>query len=589
MALNLNIGALNAGRALAVNAGQAIALGAGASVGGSAAFRATGALTVGSTGTGAINVAGSLQIDAGSVQAGALNAGRSIVVNAGGAGPNGGAAVNLATALAGDDITISSTNAAGSIVLGLASITGAGPDTAPAGRNLSLNASGANADVTYGGATGATLSGVTGVALSAGRDVTANVNGVLTLTKGSAGRTFTVRAQDLNIAGPLKTADLRVESLSGGFTLGGGGSVGKAPAGSAAAGGPPGLTLSDAEFQMISATGQAALYAGSSLGGARGDFTVLDLTIDPSRLPQLQLAAGANNDVNVTGVIAPTVSGGALAIGESAAGSPWNPGRILVSGSIGLANGTFEAGYTNVRAFREVGLFAGRDIILGSSAFIGLVANVAPDQIDLAHDKPAGVLALTADNGHIFLTADVLSLAADVRILQQNTGAVAHPNGLLLVNHAVNPVAAVLTTTRAQVVDLFGVLADRNGVLRSGAAAGLGVAVTGGSGGSGGSGGANNVRVGGFSTDLTSPTGSGAVAAATAQTTAQILTSPAASDDNPTEDQEAAAAGGSVAVEPAPLISIAQPALNQVISDPVELGSGSEESWRRKGARKANP
>jgi filamentous hemagglutinin family protein len=582
LALNLNAAALHAGRTLAVNAGQAIKLGADSTVGGSAALRTTGALTVGNTGTGAINVAGSLQIDAGSVQAGALNAGRSMVVNASGAGPSGGPAVSLATALAGDDITINSTNATGSIALGRASITGAGPDAAPAGRNLSLNASGASADVTYGGATGATLIGVTGVALNAGRDVTANVNGVLTLTQGSAGRTFTVRAQDLNINGPLKTADLRVESLSGGFTLGGGGSISQAPAGAAGAGGPPGLTLSEAEFQNILATGQVSLYAGSSLGGLSGDFIVLDLAIDPALLPHLLLAAGGSNDVNVIGVIAPTVSGGALTIGESATGSPWNPGRILVSGSIGFANGTFEAGYTDVRAFHEVALFAAQDIILGSSSFISLVANVAPDQIDLAHDKPAGVLALTADSGHIFLTADVLSLAADARIVQQNTGAIGQPNGLLVLNHKVGLVPTVLTTTRAQVVDLFGVLADGNGVLHSGAAAGLGINVSGGSGG-------GSVRLGGFNVDQISPTGASAIASATAQATAQILTSSAASADDPTQDQEAAAAGGSVAIEPAPLMSIAQPALDAVIGDPVELGAGSEESWRRRGPRQANP
>ncbi|MDB5425481.1 MAG: hypothetical protein JWQ29_2897, partial [Phenylobacterium sp.] len=75
-AASLDLGPLNAGRLMALDASRGITLRNGAAAGGAASFRTTGALNVG-TGAGAINAAGRLTIEAGTVAAGRLNSGRS--------------------------------------------------------------------------------------------------------------------------------------------------------------------------------------------------------------------------------------------------------------------------------------------------------------------------------------------------------------------------------------------------------------------------------------------------------------------------------------------------------------------------------
>jgi len=595
-AASVDLGPLNAGRAMAIDGGSGITLRSGASSGAASSFRTTGALNVGTVaapGTGAINTVGRLTIDAGTVAAGRLNSGRSVVVTAAGAGSANAAAVNVAQVLAGDDIAITTTNAAGSIVLGSAQITGGGADEAPTGRNLTLKALGAQGDITYGVAAGSALTGATGVSVAAGHDATLNVLGLLTLNTSSAGHNLTVRASDLDIVGAVTAGTFRVESLGGPLTLGG--STGASVAGRAAAG-TEGLRVTDAEFQKITVTGEAQFYAGSPGGTARGDLTVFDLSVDPAKLPGLLLAAGPNNDISIVGTLAPINSGGVLTVGDRSSSSGFQSGRILLSGSIGVSTGSPDQGFTGVRAFNEVGLNAQRDIILGSPRFIQLVNGLTAAQIDVANDKPAGVEPQGAEIGHIFLTAGVLALAAPAKIVQQNTGTRANGNGFYLTNLTTAPRDTVLTVTSAEIVDLFGSLRDKNGVLRTGAQATRLIQV-GGFGDSGGFG-AGDLRFNGFeSSPLSSFAGSGGSAANPVDVAAQGATQVASvlasvSDDSgglDGSDDDSGEGSGGTAVGPSPepvLISIARPDVTEIVSDPIELGSGNDEVWRSKTPKK---
>ena len=634
------------------------------------------------------------------MQAGRLTSGRSLVVNASGSG----AAVSLASALAEDDIVITSTNAAGSITLGSATLTGARADEAPAGRNLSLIARGAQADVTYGaaggsrllgatnvtiaagrdgalnladgssapsasvsagrdatlnlaggsalaGATvtasqdatvnlagGSTLAGatvtasrdaflnvagastvagasvtagqdailnvaggsaapgaavtarrdaflnvaggsaapnatvaagrdaivsvtggspLTGATVTAGRDATLNVDGLLTLRRGSAGRTFFISANDLELMGALTAATLRVESRSGGLDIGGGGQ--SAPSDAAAPRAPnAGMRLTDAEFQFIQVSDQASFYASPPGGVVRGDLTVADLSVNPGRVPRLLLLAGGDNDVLVTGVLAPTVNGGALTIGESGGDSAFRPGRILVTGSIGAATGSLDAGYTGVRAFDEVNLNATRDVIMGTARFVALIAATPPNRIDTARNMPAGSAPTPEERNRVFLTAGVLNANASQRIVQQNSGTTARPNGLFLTSSAAG---ALLQVSAAEVVDVSGIHRDRNGVLQPSL---LGVTQVSGRGG--------EIRFNGCSDDCSVMT------AATPQKLFQV-----------TEDSVAApvaAAVGGVAPA-APVLTLAPPSseAEDILLDPVALATGSAEIWRKRRAK----
>lgn len=554
-AASLDVGGLNAGRLLVVDAGRGITLNGTASAGGAATLRTGGALTIGA-GSGDLAAGGRLQLDVGSLAARRLLSGRSVVINASGTSANNGPAVNLASVVAADDIVITATHAAGGIVLGSATITGAGSDEAPTGRTLSLTARGAQGDVTYGAAaTGTAIDGATRVLFSAGRDVTANVAGKLNLAGGSAGRNFIIRANDLDLTGALTVANLRVESLGGGLSLGSPppSAVVRAPLG--APGASP-LSVSNAEFQFITATGEVGFYAGSALAPDRGDLTVLDLTVNTGRVPRLLLAAGGANDILVTGTLAPESGGGVLTIGESDPQSPWRPGRILVTGRIGFSTGSPAAGFADLRPFDEVNLNALRDVILGSSRFVALVAATPPGDIDISGNRPAGVAPTADERDRVFLTSANLSLSASERIVQQNTGSRAQPNGILITSQLSN--ARSLAVTPARVVDLFGAFRDGRGVITGGFQP--------------------TIRAGGATSPVIRFNGcavadGGCAVLASTRKAQQIedfdLTDPSLTDGLFTLPPEP------------PVLVLAEPESDAIVTDPVMLGTGSDELWRQ--------
>jgi hypothetical protein len=486
---------------------------------------------------------------------------------------------------AADDILVATTNAAGSIVLGQATLTGAGSDQAPAGRTLLLSARGANADITYGSTTGSPLTGATNVVLTAGRDVTANVTGLLSLKTGTAGRNFIIRAGDLNVTGQLTAQTLRIESLTGPLTLGGASSAAPAAAGVARAP-APGMTISGAEFAKIKVSDQASFYAGSTATGAgSGDLVILDISVDPALTPHLLLAAGSSNDVMVSGVIAPLANGGTLKIGDTGA---FAPSRILISGSVGSSSGSADTGYSGIRAFDSVGLVATNDILMGSARFLALISGLSPDQISISQNRPAGVAAAADELNHVFITAGVASLAAPNRLVQENTGTSTTANGLFL-NNITPPVDTLLTVAPSRSFDLFGAFRDKSGVIRSGTSIGAGaILVTSPAGGSsGGSGGGGTVHLNGVGvvngvslaageTMLKSAVAQLTLSSGSADSTSSASAGPSA--ENPSKSETVAT---KVATPPPPLIVVEQPDLQTITLDAVALGSGSDEIWRK--------
>jgi hypothetical protein len=453
----------------------------------------------------------------------------------------------------------------------------------------------------FGPAAGGSITGASSVLFEAGRDVTANVSGGLIINSGIAGRTLTLRSGDLEIAGPLTAPTVRIESIGRPVFLGAGGS---------------GLSISQAEFGRVSASGELQVVAGS------GGLTVADLNVDPAKVARLVLGAGGGADVTVGGVLAPTVTGGALAIGGTSAGDTFQPGRIVVTGSIGVSSGNAQTGFTGVRAFNQVSLSAQHDILIGSSRFVALVANLPADQIDVSHDMPAGAAPTAAEQDRLSITAGQLTLAAADRIVQQNTGAAGQSNGLYLTNTAGE--TQVLTLSPADVVDVFGAYADRNGTVRASLTSGI-VGVTAApepgqhirvngcevSACGAGASSTNSVKTLavaaytpptpgsgpiGSSPPPAGPSGSsgpagGADAASGGDSSGGDSTDSGGSGDQADQGGESGDQNGegTAISTQAPLLGFAPPDLSQPQSDPVVIGAGSDELWRSRRTEPPKP
>jgi filamentous hemagglutinin family protein len=424
-----------------------------------------------------------------------------------------------------------------------------GAALAPVGRDLSITALG---DFTS-----------TGV-VTAARNVSLDVAGKATLAGGAVGDDVHISAADLTLGGTITAKTVEIESRTGALRVGG----------TAADAAPPsGLWLDNAEFGRIHASTSVSLYAGQTTGGARADLTLLALDVAPTVTPLVNLLAGPTHMVTVAGTAAPTASGGAIRIGD-AANAAWRPTSILITGALGAATYTGGA-YSNIRAFDDIRLHASQDIIMGSQRFIGLIQAAAPADIELGQARPVGVLALPSEQNLVRIAAGRLELSADGKVVSQNTGTTAGISiGLYLTNKS-NP---NLIIDPPAVVDLFGVFEDPKGAPVSSFAAGSGVSfvVVDASG--------NPIaaptayKFNSCFLDTSKCTGASDYVATLAQNTPAMG---ATTDDG---EAKSSARGGQRAVTP-PLLSNAPPEADEALIDPVTTGAGSEEIWRKRGAK----
>jgi len=421
--------------------------------------------------------------------------------------------------------------------------------------------------------------------LSAGRNVTIDVVGKATLGQTTGAGLLRIAAGDLDLTGAVTAPTVQIEARGGALRVGG------------AAGGT-GFVLDNNDFGQLRASGQVKVYAGLTTGGARGDLTLQDLAINTANTPNVTLLVGSGNNALVTGVTAPTTAGGILRIGDPT-DLTWRPNSILITGGLGAA--TFANGqYTNIRAFNEVRLAARQDILMGSQRFITLIQGSAPENIDLAKLMPAGVAPQGDELLKVYVSAGRLEVSADNKVVQQN----AAPSGSqqsvgLLFTGQFSP-ALIIDPPR--VVELWGAFAGANGQVLTGAQAngaltftvvdtnGNPIAKPNGANyrfNSCDVGTTNCAPVGGLSDGLGGDGGAGGGGVASGTADGGLRIRDTLSDDSDLTDEGLADALSSESlISPPVLLGVAPPDSDEIVTDPVVAGTGSEEIWRKRRQKK---
>ncbi|MDZ4371654.1 MAG: filamentous hemagglutinin N-terminal domain-containing protein [Phenylobacterium sp.] len=398
--------------------------------------------------------------------------------------PNGPAALDVGAVTAGGELRLNGSSVRGTVLrsgtqtqifatlpVNFTSLTTGGYTRVSSSQTITAGTiQGVDLDLrSAGGITATTLVGSTSVAVgTAGVAAIGSITGPSLTMDTSNARLGTVtiandariRTSNLDISGSLTAANLALESQVGTISLGGTSE--------------PGLT--DEEFQRIRVTGAFSIYAGQREPSVNvpvpvfGTMTVADLRLDPNRIPRLELYANQNHEVRIEGALGVTASGGQLFIGAPEAGSPWAPGAIIVTGTLGEASGDPLTGFTDVAAFNSVAMHATNDILVGSSRFVDLIGDTPADEIDIGAGLPLGVAATDDEVGQLFIVSGHLTMTANDRIVQQNTGAMGTEGGIYLTGAGVPPDEPLLVLGRARVGDLFGAFATADGLLAIGRA-----------------------------------------------------------------------------------------------------------------------
>ena len=504
-----------------------------------------------------------------------------------------GSTVTAGNVSASDDLTLKAT--AGGVTT---TSSKAGRDLTVAGSTLSLGASigPVTRDLTIsslGNFTSATP-------LSAGRNLTVDVAGTASLGQVTAAGTLRIVATDLQLGGVAQAANAQIESRTGALRVGG------------AAGSGTGLVLDGTEFGQLRIAGTLKLYAGSTTGTARGDLTLQDLTTVTANTPSIVFLVGPGNNALVQGVVAPSATGGLLRIGDATDFS-WRPGSILLTGGLGAASVSGGTSYSNVRAYDEVHLAARSDILMGSQRFITLIQGTTVADIDTATGKPTGVGSTGDEANRVFVATGKLEVSADNKVVQQNTapqGAGA-PVGVFFTGKF----TPALIIDPPKIVELWGALAGADGKVLGGAAAGGAVtfvvvdasgaptsapagaryrfnscdvgasscsASIGIGGGSGGSGGGGSAELG------VSQTSAGILAARDALSSSALGSGSSNSNDSEFSDEtgQNEVSPDNVTSVPTLLAGSTPVSADDIVTDPVTTGTGSEEIWRKRRQQK---
>ncbi|WP_293346155.1 filamentous hemagglutinin N-terminal domain-containing protein [Phenylobacterium sp.] len=403
--------------------------------------------------------------------------------------------------------------------------------------------------------------------LSAGRNLILDVAGKATVGATTAVNAIRIVAGDLDLTGALTAPNAQIESKGGAMRVGG------------TADGGSGFIFDGADFGQLRVSGVTRFYAGSTTGTARGDLTLQDLSINPTNTPSVSFLVGSGANALVQGMVAPNTSGGIIRIGD-ASDMSWRPGSILVSGALGAATFAGGAKYTNIRAFSEVRLAARQDILFGSPRFITLIQETPISAIDIAAGLPAGSAPLGNEVGKVFVSTGRLEVSSDGKAVQQNTAPVGSGGTAgLYFTGAFNP-ALIIDPPR--IVELWGAIAGANGQVITGSAAGSGLTFTvvdsNGQPISRPDGAAyrfNACDVGTTNCPVISSPSSGG---GSGDMNAGVLTARDLLDDPGAIDT----LGSESLARPPVLLSVAEPPVDEIVTDPVVTGTGSEEIWRKR-------
>ncbi|MDB5429565.1 MAG: filamentous hemagglutinin family outer membrane protein [Caulobacter sp.] len=189
--------------------------------------------------------------------------------------------------------------------------------------------------------------------------------------------------------------------------------------------GGSGFQLTNAALGHITARNVVFLSGAADGRGSGYDVTIGDLTLDSEKLAGLWVGAQSSRKITVSGTVTGDVAvrlGFAqidgLNIGDTLPGGGGStllgyiPGEIDITGGLGAADSALDA----------VSLIARNNIFMGSSTFIA-AAQADPAFDATKHSQDFATLPV----GHLFVSASTLDLAAQGRIIQQNT---AGPNSL---------------------------------------------------------------------------------------------------------------------------------------------------------------
>lgn len=517
-------------------------------------------VTVGAT--GALQLAdisasnGSITLGGSAVTAGAVTAAQDLTLKA----PSG--AVKLTSFAVGQDLTAQ----AASLSLG--------KQLSPIGRDLSITAQG---DFT------------TATDLAAGRNITLAVGGVASVKGLSSPGTVDIVATDLTLSGAVSAGKVQIESAGGALRVGGSASDGT-PA--------SGLWLDNAEFGLIHATNRVNLYAGSASGAARGDLTLLTLDVNPQSTPQVNFLVGGGHNALVQGTVAPTTSGGIVRIGDQS-DTGWRPTSILVSGALGSSSYAHGA-YSDVRSFDEVRLFANQDILIGSSRFISLVQ--AASDVDIGHNKPAGVAPTASEQNRVMVTASLLEFSAPGKAVSQNTGSTPDQSVGLFLTGTGTP---KLILDPPSLVDVYGAYVSAAGVVITSfsAGGGLPILILDASGNPISQPDGAIYRFNSCSVGTSQCSGAGAVVANLVQSGPTVITAaneaqgsglgePAAESSGSSGGSSSSGGGTKSTARndrnaPPGLLGVAPVEGDELLTDPVVTGAGSEEIWRQRQREQA--
>lgn len=407
--------------------------------------------------------------------------------------------------------------------------------------------------------------------LAAGRNLTLDVAGTASVGQVTAGQSVRIVASDLALGGTVTAPTAQIEARGGSLRVGG------------AAGGS-GFVLDNGEFGQLRIAGQLRVYAGSTSGGPRGDLLVQDLTVNPANTPNVAFLVGSTATASVQGLVAPTTSGGILRIGD-AVDLSWRPNTILVSGGIGAA--TYSgATYTGIRSFDEVRLAARQDILMGSQRFIDLVQNTAIADIDIAAGLPAGVAPTAGEINRVFISAGKLEVSADNKVVQQNTSALGGGQAVGVFFTGQSNPALIIDPPR--LVELWGAFAGQGGQVVQGQTAGQAVTFTVvDTAGQpvpkpdGASYRFNSCDVG---TTSCAPVTAPPMETANGQMNASLTVRDTlnATDTELTDEAIAAAVSSEAVTSPPVVLAVAAPDPDEIVTDPVVTGAGSEEIWRQR-------
>lgn len=223
---------------------------------------------------------------------------------------------------------------------------------------------------------------------------------------------------------------------------------------------------------------------------------------------------------------------------------------------------------------------ARQDILFGSPRFITLIQGTPISAIDIAAGLPVGSAPLGSEVGKVFVSTGRLEVSSEGKAVQQNTAPVGSGGTAgLYFTGAFNP-ALIIDPPR--IVELWGAIAGANGQVITGSAAGSGLTFTvvdaNGQPISRPDGAAYRFNACDVGTTncpvIASPSSGGG----SGDMNAGVLTARDLLDDAAPID----ALGFESLARPPVLLSVAEPPAEEMVSDAVVTGTGSEEIWRKR-------